>query len=95
MERKDQISDDTWQSIEERRDLRHKYSREPNTGKNEQLRQEYQQKDRMLKKKTRRDKRRHVSELACEAEVAVRQRNMKELDHDHETAVGSLEGTLQ
>lgn len=33
----------------------------------------------MLKKKTRRDKRRHVSELACEAEVAVRQRNMKEL----------------
>lgn len=78
-ERKDWIADDTWQAIEDRRDLKAKCNREPDWEKKEQWRQEYQQISRTVKKKTRRDKRRLVDNLACEAEVAARQRNMKDL----------------
>lgn len=76
-ERKDWIGDDTWQAIEERRDLKNECHREPE--KKEQWRQEYQQKSRTAKKKTRRDKRQYVDDLACEARLAAGQRNMKDL----------------
>ena len=55
-----------------------KCNREPEREKKEQWRQEYQQKSRIVKKKTRRDKRRFVDDLACEAEVAAGQRNMNQ-----------------
>lgn len=70
-ERKHWIADDTWQAIEDRRDLKAKCNREPDREKKEQWRQEYQQISRIVKKKTRRDKRRFVDDLACEAEVAA------------------------
>lgn len=50
-----------------------KCNREPEREKKEQWRQEYQQKSRIVKKKTRRDKRRFVDVLACETEVAAGQ----------------------
>lgn len=40
--------------------------------KKEKWRREHQHKSRVVKKKTRRDKRRYVDRLACKAEAAAR-----------------------
>ena len=43
------------------------------------MRQEYQRKNKVVKKETKRDKKKYVNELASEAEEAAKQHNPKEL----------------
>ena len=79
VKREDWITDDTWKAIEERRAITHKYNRESDSTKKEELRQEYKQKNRAVKKKTKRGRKSYIDELASEAEVAAKQHNPKEL----------------
>ena len=79
VKRKDWITDDTWKAIEERRAMKHRCNRESDSTKKEELRQEYKQKNRAVKKKTKKDRKSYFDELASEAEVAAKQHNPKEL----------------
>ena len=79
VKRKDWITDDTWKAIEERRAINHRCNRESESTKKEELRQEYKQKNRAVKKKTKQDRKSYIDELASEAEVAAKQHNPKEL----------------
>ena len=79
VKRKDWITDDTWKATEERRAIEHRCNRESDSTKKEELRKEYKQKNRAVKKKTKRDRKSYIDELASEVEVAAKQHNPKEL----------------
>ena len=56
------ITGDTWKAIEERSAIKHRCYREPDSTKKEELRKEYKQKDRAVKKKSKREGRKYVHE---------------------------------
>ena len=59
----DWIANDTWKAIVERRAIKHRCFRKPDSTKKEEMRQEYKQKDRAVKKKTKRDRKMNIHEL--------------------------------
>ena len=76
--RKDWITDDTWEAIEARRETKMKLNKEADDTRKETLRQEYQERNKTVKKKTK-GTIKHVEKLANEAEIAARQNNSREL----------------
>ena len=77
--RKDWITDATWKEIEARRDIKALLNRETDDNNKKRLRQDYQEKNRMVRKSCKRDKKAQMEELANQAETAARERNVKEL----------------
>ena len=73
--RKDWIADDTWEAIEARRETKMKLNKEAYDTRKEKLQQEYQERNKTVKKKTKRVKKTYVEKLADEAEIAARQNN--------------------
>ncbi|KAI0214523.1 hypothetical protein LSAT2_000379 [Lamellibrachia satsuma] len=77
--RTDWITDDTWEAIEARRETKMKLNKEADDTRKKKLQQEYQERNKTVKKKTKRDKKTYVEKLANEAEIAARQNNSREL----------------
>lgn len=93
-ERKDCIGDDTWQAIEERRNLKNECNREPE--KKEQWRQEYQQKSITVTKKTRRNKRnRTTSRPVKNKEGKLLTLETQQLDHWRITNQDNIATTIK
>ena len=78
-ERKEWISDDTWNLIEERKTMREKVLNEENLLRKRELETEYQRQDKAVKRNARRDKRKFAADLADEAEEAARVGNTAKL----------------
>lgn len=74
--RKKWISDETWEKIKERKELRLKLL---NNNTNNDLRQEYEEKAKEVKKLARKDKRKFYSDIASEAQTAAEHNNMRTL----------------
>ena len=77
--RKDWITDNTWEATEARRETKMKLNKEAGDTRNEKLQQEYQERNKTVKKKTKRDKKTYVEKLANEAEITTRQNNSRQL----------------
>ena len=60
-------------------------NKEADDTRKEKLRQEYQERNKTVKKKKKRDKKTYVEELANEAEIAARKNNSRVIQ-DHKTA---------
>jgi len=76
---KEWITPDTWQAIEERRQLKKKINDSRSARRRVKYRAAYTETNRRVKRKIRTDKKAHVEELAKEAEEAaqkVEQRNV-------------------
>ncbi len=73
------ISNATWEKIDSRKKTKSKLLDADTPAREEQLRQEYKEKDRQVKRSARKDKRDYVDNLADQAEVAARNGNSKEL----------------
>ncbi|KAK3515143.1 hypothetical protein QTP70_007459 [Hemibagrus guttatus] len=71
------ISNDTWKTIEERRQIKKKLLDSKSPRLKERITSWYREKDREVKTSTRRDKRRHIEQLAEDAERAAEQKDMK------------------
>ena len=59
--RKDWITDDTWEAIESRRVIKMKLNKEADDTRKAKLRQEYQERNKRVKQKTKRDKKIYVT----------------------------------
>ena len=75
-ENKPWISDDSLALVEARREIKEKLLAEPN---DIQLKEEYRQKNKAIKKSIKKDKRQYIEDLATEAEEAARTNNIREL----------------
>ena len=75
-ENKPWISDDSLALVEARREIKEKLLAEPN---DIQLKEEYRQKNKVIKKSIKKDKRQYIEDLATEAEEAARTNNIREL----------------
>ena len=75
--KKEWISRETIQNVEDRRDLKKKLLSTRSERIRERLANEYREKDREVKNSARRDKRMYVERLAEEAETAARNQDMK------------------
>ena len=76
--RKDWITDDTWEAIGARREAKMKLNKEADDTR-KKLQREYQERNKIVKKKTKKDKKPYVEKLANEAEIAARQNNSRDL----------------
>ena len=78
-EHKEWMSEPTWQLINERRKIKANILAEQNQCKKAELQKEYSNKDKDVKRSTRKDKRDFVENLAEQAEAAAMQGDMKTL----------------
>ena len=78
-EHKEWISETTWQRIEERTNIKKRILTETNVNKLEQLKEDYRNKNREVKRNARRDKRKFHEDLATEAEEAANTLDLKTL----------------
>ena len=69
--RKEWITSDTWQAIENRRALKKKVINTRSERLKERYRQQYREADRTVKRMTRTDKRAYMEDLASQAEEAA------------------------
>ena len=72
---KEWISEETWAKIEERKTIREKLLNEEDALQRREIENEYQRKDREVKRSARRDKRNYIDCLASEAEEAAKTGN--------------------
>ncbi|RUS68515.1 hypothetical protein EGW08_023723 [Elysia chlorotica] len=70
-ERKGWISAETWETIEDRKDLKRKAMETKSERLKEQYREQYREAEKTVKRKTRADKRAFMDDLASQAEKAV------------------------
>lgn len=73
------MSADTWNVIEQRREIKFKLNDSRTRQRRAKLQAEYKERDREAKKSARRDRKRWISELTQKAEVAANNRNMRKL----------------
>lgn len=73
------MSADTWDVIEQRREIKFKLNDSRIRQRKAKLQAEYKERDREAKKGARRDRKRWISELAQKAEMVANNRNMREL----------------
>ncbi len=66
------MTTDTWQSIENRRDLKKKVLEAKSERLQEKYKSEYREVDRIVKKKVRADKRAYMEDISKQAEDAAR-----------------------
>ena len=73
-ERKEWISEETWEAIEERKEVKKRLNRENDlrSDEREEWKQQYSEKEKEVKTRVRRDKRRYMDEKASEAEEAAK-----------------------
>ncbi|RUS72691.1 hypothetical protein EGW08_019547 [Elysia chlorotica] len=69
--RKEWISAETWETIEDRKDLKRKVMETKSERLKEQYREKYREADKTVKRKTRADKRAFIDDLASQAEEAA------------------------
>ncbi|KAJ4430487.1 hypothetical protein ANN_22703 [Periplaneta americana] len=79
VERKEWITDDTWNKIKERKDIKNKLNNVNKANSISDLRQQYQAKNKEVKKAARRDKRIWLDTLAENAQKAADTNNSQEL----------------
>jgi len=78
-EHKEWLTPETWAKIEGRRELKQKINQCQDQQEKEELRAQYWEANRQVKKGAREDKRRFIHDMTEEAETAARQGNMKRL----------------
>jgi hypothetical protein len=78
-EQKEWMTQETWEKIERRRELKQKINRCQDQQEKTDLRAQYWEANREVKRDARNDKREFVHGLTEEAETAVNQNNMKRL----------------
>ena len=71
------LSDDTWKSIEERRQIKKQLLDSKSPRLKERTAAQYREKDKEVKTSARRDKRQYIEQLAEKAERAAEQKDMK------------------
>ena len=78
-ENKEWITSQTLDRVKERKEIKSKLLNEKSEREQQTLKEEYQRKDREVKRAARNDKRKYFEDLAAEAEEAHRENNMKHL----------------
>lgn len=71
-EKKEWLSDDTWQTVENRRALKKKVNEAKSERLKEKYRKQYQETNKVVRRKARADKRAYLENLASQAEEAAR-----------------------
>ncbi|XP_078663299.1 uncharacterized protein LOC144906655 [Branchiostoma floridae x Branchiostoma belcheri] len=87
-ERKAWMSQDTWEKVEERRNLKAKIDNSRTRNQKDTAMKLYNNADRNVKRSCRRDKRKWISDIATEAEEAASKQDMKTLYRITQTLSG-------
>lgn len=79
--RKQWISDNTWNSIQERKDIKKKLYSTKSERIKTALQKEYSNKDKEVKRNAKADRKEHLETLAREAETAASRGQLSTVDH--------------
>ena len=78
-QKKDWITNETWNKIEERKNIKNKLNSSRTRAKKQELQVKYNEANKDIKKRVRQDKRKYIEEIAARAEEASKRHDTREL----------------